>query len=427
MSIEFSPDLVTWWASPAGEAVITSASTLSWTAADSLTSTAQLRRLHPDLSPDVLGSTIDLIQARQRAVEKLGPETAEWFLSLAAVQQATPRAVAHYRARRLLTTEILGGVHDATCSIGTELAALRAAGMSGELSGSDKDAARLEMARHNVPSATFSESDCLQPSWDANTVTLLDPARRTSTGQRRYRGPESTTPALTTVLETYRHRPYLVKCAPGIDWESLFADGWGTGSWRGEVEVISIAGSREGGVKEAALWSTELCARMGCAGDITRRATVLSSQGVVLDQITDEPAATAAAANVKEDEVGAILIEPDGAIVRAGLVRQWAARHGLWQLDNRIAHLTGDEAPAGVAYYPVIEQLRYRTAELKKALRRHPASSLEILVRGVDVDPTALRRALLPKPTAGAPARTIVISRVGASAVAFLCGARLVG
>ncbi|MDU7193649.1 hypothetical protein [Lawsonella clevelandensis] len=429
MAVELSPDLVEWWASPAGEAVVATAGTLSWTPADSLSSTTHLRCLYPDLPPELLSGTIDLIQARHRAVEKLGPETAHWFLSLAAVQQATPHAVAHYRAQRLFSMGLRksGSIHDATCSIGTELAALRAAGATSELSGSDTDPARLAMARHNVPTAAFTIADCLMPCWDEDAVTLLDPARRTATGQRRYRGPDSTIPSLTTVLETYRYRPYLVKCAPGIDWETLFTDGWGTGPWQGEVEIISIIGSREGGVKEAALWSACLCERTNSAIPVSRRATVLNPQGDVVDQIADDPAATAAAADVTVDEVGSILIEPDGAIVRAGLVRQWAARSGLWQLDHRIAHLTGDQAPAGVPYYPVIEQLRYRTAELKKALRRHPTSSLEILVRGVDVDPTAVRRAILPKPVAGAPARTLVISRVGTSAVAFLCGARLVG
>lgn len=429
MAVEISPELVAWWASPAGQAVIATASTLSWTPADNLNSTAHLRRLYPDLSPELLSGTIDLIQARHRAVEKLGPETAQWFLSLAAVQQATPRAVAHYRAQRLLSLGLgeSDSIHDATCSIGTELAALRTAGATSELSGSDTDLARLAMARHNVPTATFTTADCLMPYWGEDTVTLLDPARRTATGQRRYRGPDSTMPSLTSVLEAYRHRPYLVKCAPGIDWGELFADGWGTGPWQGEVEIISITGSREGGVKEAALWSSPLCGRTHSVVPVRRRATVLSPEGNVVDQIADDPASTAAAADVKEDKVGSILIEPDGAIVRAGLVRYWAARCGLWQLDNRIAHLTGDLVPAGVPYYPVIEQLRYRSAELKKALRRHPTSSLEILVRGVDVDPTAVRRAVLPKPVAGAPARTLVISRVGTSAVAFLCGARLVG
>ena len=154
-----------------------------------------------------------------------------------------------------------------------------------------------------------------------------------------------------------------MKCAPGIEWDKLFADGWGTGPWQGEVEIISITGSHDGGVKEAALWSVDLLNRIaGTAVNVAedndgytrRRATILSSNGQIVDQITNSAANEAAAADVPTREVGEILIEPDGAIVRAGLVRHWAARHGLWQLDTRIAHLTGSAAPAGVAYYPCL-------------------------------------------------------------------------
>ncbi len=58
MAVELSPDLVEWWASPAGEAVVATASTLSWTPADSLSSTTHLRRLYPDLPPELLSGTI---------------------------------------------------------------------------------------------------------------------------------------------------------------------------------------------------------------------------------------------------------------------------------------------------------------------------------------------------------------------------------
>jgi len=438
VTIVASPELVEWWTTPAGEDLINAVSALSWTPADSLSSTAQLRRHYPDLTPEILNGTIDLVQARQRAVEKLGPASAHWFLTLAAVQQATPYAVTHYRSRRLLSSDstIAQPIHDATCSVGTEVTALVQAGSTGELSGSDIDQARLAMARHNVPTVAFQEADCLHPVWGSDVITLLDPARRTATGQRRYRGPDATTPSLTAVLEAYRQRPYLMKCAPGIEWDKLFADGWGTGPWQGEVEIISITGSYDGGVKEAALWSVDLLNRIaGTAVNVAedndgytrRRATILSSNGQIVDQITNSAANEAAAADVPTREVGEILIEPDGAIVRAGLVRHWAARHGLWQLDTRIAHLTGSAAPAGVAYYPVVEQMRYRVADIKKALRHYPTSSIEILVRGVDVDPAHLRKAILPKPVSDAPARTLVISRVGSNAVAFLCEARRIG
>ena len=55
-----------------------------------------------------------------------------------------------------------GRVHDVTCSIGTELAALRAAAV--RVVGSDIDPVRLAMARHNVRDGVgLCRADALRP------------------------------------------------------------------------------------------------------------------------------------------------------------------------------------------------------------------------------------------------------------------------
>jgi hypothetical protein len=115
-------------------------------------------------------------------------------------------------------------------------------------------------------------------------------------------------------------------------------------------------------------------------------------------------------------------VDPDGAIVRAGLVRHYAARHGLWQLDPDIAYLSGDHVPAGVRGFEVLDELPLREKVLRQALSQHDCGQLEILVRGVDVDPDALRRRLRP---AGHTSISLVITRIGSGAgertSAFLC------
>jgi hypothetical protein len=109
-------------------------------------------------------------------------------------------------------------------------------------------------------------------------------------------------------------------------------------------------------------------------------------------------------------------------VVRAGLVRQYGARHGLWQLDPDIAYLTGDRLPDGVRGFEVIDRLPLREKVLRQALSALDCGTLEILVRGVDVDPDALRRRLRPT---GSTSLTVVIMRMGAGsgsrAAAFLC------
>ncbi len=76
----------------------------------------------------------------------------------------------------------------------------------------------------------------------------------------------------------------------------------------------------------------------------------------------------------------------------------------------------------------VLDQLPLREKILRQALSARDCGSLEILVRGVDVDPDALRRRLRPS---GSQAMSLVIMRRGtgpaARAVAFVCRASAVG
>jgi hypothetical protein len=335
---------------------------------------------------------IETVVLRRKAATKLGElgDVSGWLFTDDALQQATAAPVAWHRAARLAGAV----VHDATCSIGTELAALRST--AAVVIGSDIDEIRLAMARHNVPDVPLCRADALHPvSRDA--VVLLDPARR-SGGRRRF-DPRDYGPPLDALLDTYRGRPTVVKCAPGIDFDAVRRLGFD-----GEIEVTSAGGS----VREACLWSAELA-----DSAVRRRACVLDRDEVVTDADPDDCPARPA---------GRWIVDPDGAIVRAGLVRHYAARHGLWQLDPDIAYLSGDHRPAGVRGFEVIDELPLREKVLRQALSQRDCGQLEILVRGVDVDPDALRRRLRP---AGHTAASLVITRIGTGTgertVVFLC------
>ena len=329
---------------------------------------------------------------RRKATAKLAglAEVSAWLFTDEALQQATAAPVARHRAERLAGAI----VHDATCSIGTELAALRSTAAS--VIGSDLDEVRLAMARHNLGDIPLCRADALRPI-TRDAVVLLDPARR-SGGRRRF-DPRAYTPPLDEVLEVYRGRATAVKCAPGIDFGAVARLGFG-----GEIEVTSAGGS----VREACLWSPAL-AEPG----VHRRATVLDRNEVLTDADPDDCSTGAP---------GRWIVDPDGAVVRAGLVKQYAARHGLWQLDPDIAYLTGDRVPDGVRGFEVLDQLPLREKALRSALSMRDCGPLEILVRGVDVDPDALRRRLRPS---GHTPLSVVITRLGtgvaARAVAFVC------
>jgi hypothetical protein len=250
------------------------------------------------------------------------------------------------------------------------------------------------MARHNT-GLPVVRADALKPV-TRDTAILADPARRDSSGRRRWR-PEDFSPPLNDLAEVYAGRDMAVKCAPGIDPSDV--------PWAREVELVSLNGS----VREACLWTGALA-----TPGVSRRASVLRTDTeawTITDADPDDCPVTAPAEWI---------IDPDGAVVRAGLVRQYAARHGLAQLDPRIAYLTGESPPAGIRAFRVVEHGRYTEKALKQTLAKRGIGKLEILVRGLDIDPNALRPRLRLR---GAAEATVVLTRIGSTPTALVCNA----
>jgi hypothetical protein len=384
--VAFTLDDVAYLRSTKGADALREVAKYSLTDTSLVADIASVRTRFGDQAP-VLVETVLL---RRKAMAKLRGAD-DWLFTADALQQATATEVAAHRAHRLAGRT----VHDVTCSIGTELAALRAVATG--LVGSDVDAVRLAMAAHNVEGVELARADALRPvSRDA--VVLADPARR-ARGRRRF-DPADYQPPLDALLAAYRGRDLVVKTAPGIDFARVRKTGFD-----GEIEITSLNGD----VREACLWSPGLA-------EAARSATVLCDDGVA-ERITDaEPDDSGIA------EAGRWIVDPDGAVVRAGLVRHYAARHGLWQLDPNIAYLSGDELPAGVRGFEVIERIPFAERRLRQALAALDCGAVEILVRGVDADPAVLRRALR---LTGSQQLSVVITRIGpgpaARATAFIC------
>ncbi|MCQ4119230.1 THUMP-like domain-containing protein [Rhodococcus tibetensis] len=385
MGYAFTPEDVEYLQSPAGAAALAEVEELALTTSTRL---ADIGRARSRFGSRV-ALLVETVLLRRKASAKL-PGSEGWLFTDDALQQATPRAVAAHRALRLKDRN----VHDVTCSIGAELAAV--IGTANRVIGSDLDPVRLLMAQHNVPGAAVLRADALVPC-TRDTVVLADPARRS--GGRRTHDPAALEPPLPDLIDAYRGRDLAVKCAPGLDFDRL--------AWEGEVEVVSLGG----GVREACLWSPGLS-----GAGVTRRASVLDSDGTVWT-VTD-----AEDDNIPERAPGEWIVDPDGAVVRAGLVRHFAARHGLWQLDPRIAYLTGDSVPDGVRGFRILEQVKYSEKSLRQELARHDCGVAEILVRGVDVDPAVLRPKLKLR---GSRSLSVVITRIGRAGVAFICAPRL--
>ncbi|SEK22036.1 class I SAM-dependent methyltransferase [Rhodococcus maanshanensis] len=382
MGYEFTREDVRYLTSEDGIAALAEVDRLELSTRTHLADIGRVRARFADRS----GALVETVLLRRRAVGKIDGGR-HWLFTDDALQQTTPSSVARRRADRVAGR----AVHDVTCSVGAELSAL--VGVASTVIGSDLDPVRLAMAQHNVPGATVVRADALVPC-TRDTVVLADPARRA--GGRRRHDPAALQPPLPDLLEAYRGRDLSVKCAPGLDYDAL--------EWPGEVEIVSL----DGGVREACLWSP------GLAGaGVHRRATVLTADTAweLTDAEPDE---------IPEREPGEWIVDPDGAVVRAGLVRHYAARHGLWQLDPRIAYLTGDAVPAGVRGFRIIEQLKYSEKALRQELARLDCGVAEILVRGVDVDPAVLRPRLKLR---GSASLSVVLTRIGRTPVAFVCAA----
>lgn len=337
------------------------------------------------LAGDHAGAALETAVLRRRSAAKL-PHAAGWLFTDEALQQASPGPVAAHRATRLSGMD----VHDVTCSIGADLVEL--AGTAARCLGSDVDDVRLAMARHNTGGRIpLLRADALRPV-STDTVVFADPGRRDASGGRVWRA-AALRPPLDELRAAYPGRPLVVKTAPGMNPAAA--------PWAAEVELVSL----DGMVREACLWSEPLAGAR-------RRASVLRSDGTGYSLTDGEPD------ECPVREAGEWLIDPDGAVVRAGLVRHYAARHGLAQLDRRIAYLTGDVPPAGQRAFRVLARCRYAEKPLRALLREHDVGSLEILVRGVDVAPEVLRRRLKP---AGTRSASLIVTRIGSQATTFLC------
>ncbi|GAB2665772.1 hypothetical protein GCM10027271_26100 [Saccharopolyspora gloriosae] len=389
MGYAFDLDDVAFLRSPAGAEAVAVVAQRPLTADSRLADVAAARAA---AGARFAGAVLETAVLRGRAESKLDG-AGQWLFTADSLQQATTAAVARHRARRLTGR----AVHDVTCSIGADLREV--ALVAERCIGSDLDEVRLAMARHNLTadgsSAGLVRADALRPTSTGTTI-VADPARRDGTGRRRW-NPADLVPPLDALLDVHAGRDMVVKCAPGLDFDAI--------PDHAEVEIVSLAGQ----VREAAVWLGDLAEH-----GVRRRATVLRAGGAP-DELTDQ-----APDECPVLDVGQWIVDPDGAVVRAGLVRHYAARHGLGQLDPRIAYLTGDAPPPGIRAFRVIDHGKYAEKTLRALLRDHDVGRLEIMTRGVDVDPDALRRRLKPR---GSTEATVIITRVGSTPRAYLCRA----
>jgi len=357
---------------------------------DPVRTASALRR--GDVDAGHAAAALTQVGLRRRAVAKFGDDAAAMYFTPDGLEQATRSRVATHRAARVAMASPTS-VLDLGCGIGGDLLALARTGLT--VAGIDADPLRVEVARANLDAlglggaVQVTEAESLDVSGFG--VVFADPARRTDAG--RVFDVDGWSPPWSFV-ERLLTRASCVKVAPGIP-HHLVPEGV-------EAEWVSD----DGDVKEAALWSSYL-------STAKRRATVIREGGLASLTDEDDPGS----ADVLP--VGRCLYEPDGAVIRAGLVTAVAAGVGGGLVDEHIAYVTSDQAfhTPFAKSYEVLEELPYKEKQLKAALRERGVGSLTIKKRGVEVVPEQLRKRL---DLHGEQDATIVMTRVAGKGTCLL-------
>ena len=377
--------------SPAALALL--ASMPPYDSAHALTLASQLRSGGAD--PAVVAAA--MTQARLRAADtsKFGPFANGMLFTQDGLEQATRLAVAAHHAKRYLDAGF-ESVADLTCGLGADSMAFASMGLS--VLAFELDEATALFADHNLrhwDDARVVNADAMTTlasgTIDAEAL-FVDPARRDGHGRRH--DPRDYSPPLDDVFGLRSAWPDMgIKLGPALPHSAVPRDT--------EAQWVSV----DGDVVEMGLWTGRLARTSGHSALVLRGGESHLFEG--------EP--------VPGDvgPLGAYLYEPDGAIIRSGLVGPLAEAVGATLIDPQIAYLTCD-APLRTPFaqgFRVLETLPYSERRLASALAARGIGSLEIKKRGMDIDPAALRPRLKLK---GAASATVILTRVDGARLAIL-------
>ena len=355
---------------PLGQEALQASETLIAEGIPEITALTRLRRRYP---VPLAAAAYAQAMLRQKALAggKFAHAAALYF-TRDGLEQATGEAVARHRAARYAP---FGTVADLACGIGGDALALA---REHRVVAIDRDPLRLALARENARASGVASrfwpvcADLHTLPTPRVAALFCDPGRRTAAGRRIF-SPEGYQPPLSLVTSWRATVPALgVKVSPGIDRADFPAFG------AAEVEFISEGGA----LKEAVFW-------YGPLRSVARRATLLSGGAT----LAADGGPTQAVPSVPP---GAILYEPDPAVIRAGLVEHLAIMLGAAKLDPEIAYLTADAAqPTPFARaYRVIESFPFGLKRLRARLRALDAGIVTVKKRGSPLDTDALARQL---------------------------------
>jgi hypothetical protein len=350
---------------------------------------SQLRKTYPMTQ---LSHAITLTQTRTRASGKFGDKAHQLFFTPDALEQASDPRIRAYRAGRFSDKQIT----DFCCGIGSDSLAL--AEFAESVIGVDSDPVRVAMARLNadilgITNAQFVLDDVTQRALSPTEAFFFDPARRDESGGRLF-GVENYVPPLSTIRR-WMGNFGAVKLSPAVDLSELSA-------YAGHVEFLSV----DGDLKEALLWLD---------GEKPPRATAL-----IGDNIYQWEHPIFLADNKPISAPRGWLIEPDPALIRAGLVQDVAEKWGMFMLDDTIAYLTSDHHPKSdwVRAWKIWDWMPFNLKKLRVYLRERNIGRVTVKKRGSPITPEGLIAQIKPK---GDGACTVVLTRHLGNAIILIC------
>jgi hypothetical protein len=344
-----------------------------------------LRRRFPPPEAAALGEQLAL---RDKARERGLPATG-WLYTAEGQQMMTHPLVAERRARRLAARG--ASVVDLTCGIGGDL--MYIADRARDAVGLDSDPVSALLAASNVRGATVLQGDATRPPLQLGSRSvLIDPARRDGRGRRF--DPAAFAPDWDTCIAlALQASAGVVKAPPGIAQAYVPADA--------EIEFVQLGRS----LREATLW-------FGEGACPARRRAVLLPRGATLDSTADE-------CEVAAVPVGGMVLDPEGCITRAGLVRHLAAQAGGRLVDANTAWITGDKltpTPFGTRF-EILDSVPFSLRRLRDHMRSRGWRPDQIRRRAFPIEPDELRRLLHIE--SGEPV-TVLCTTVAGARVAWI-------
>lgn len=416
----------------------------SYREADALSLSTRLRK--DGHAPELVSAVLTQLRLRGKAEAKFGPFAQSMVLTQAGLEQATRLQVAALHAGRFAGAGVRH-VADLGCGLGADSMAM--ASLDLQVTAVERDPTVAAAATVNLmpfPTARVVCADAVQwaqqvgalpaelpdggPSPEAGEVAeggaqgapdgfWLDPARRvlSSSGSSRVFDPEVFSPPLSFVEQLADSGVAVgVKMGPGIPHGAVPAGC--------EAQWVSVGGE----VTEAVLWFNAVARPnvrraalvLGSGPDPASPAEITSPQ-----DFGDSHAAEVAGVG----GVGGWLYEPDGAVIRAGLVADLVAREfgGVRGrlLDEHIAYFCADEqveTPFARAY-EVLTVMPYHVKSLRRWVKDTGVTRLDIKKRGMAVTPEEVRRLLMSgqkgKGAGAGRHTTLVLTRVGQERLAI--------